>query len=234
MTTEKKEKEKSDRSWGGSSEFSNFSGSLGMSSGNDFQRAIAPFVRVIFPSLAETPNLDHLDTAGLDYVIWSDDYTFPVAIQAKGWQVSAEKLGYSQIQQCKKSLLSLKKRKDVHVTRYIIIHNRDHRSEIFRKGIEALIQEHTIEKTADHIEVWDRRTLLNKVFNSMHDRLLVALSKDSKRRAALGLDLIQSIGGLTPVTNVPLSSVLAKTDQFQLTLNERTSRLFSDPAKQQA
>ena len=99
------------RSWSGSSEFVKISGELAVLTGNRFQRAIAPFLRVLFPEIIEVPNLEKIDCAGLDYVVWSEKYSFPVGVQVKGWEVSAEKLGANQIRQCDDSLAALARRK---------------------------------------------------------------------------------------------------------------------------
>lgn len=221
----------SSRSWGSSGDFTHISRELAALSGNKFQRAISPYLRAIFPGIIETPNLDHLDRAGLDYVVWSEKYQFPVAVQVKGWEISAEKLGYSQVKQCEKSLLSLQEREDISVEKYIILHNRDHRSKTFRTKINALIKKHNKEGTAPKIEIWDRRTFLNNVFDSMKRKLLVALKEDAQRRSALNLDFIQSANNILPITDLPLSSIMAEANQYRLVQRRPHSEKIADPAQ---
>ena len=229
-TGDRLENERQFRSWSGSSEFGKISGELAILTGNRFQRAIAPFLRVLFPGIIEAPNLDKIDRAGLDYVVWSEEYIFPVGVQAKGWEVSADKLGYSQIRQCDESLAALAKRKDIEVGKYVFIHNRDSRSRGFREGIDVLKRKYVGGQIGE-IEFWDRRDFLNKVFDAVKYKLIDSLYNDARRKFALGLDLVQSLVSVDPIKIVPLASRLAKADQHQLTFEGQLTELYEDPAK---
>lgn len=206
-------------------------GELVVLSGNDFQRKIAPYLRAIFPGIIEAPNLKHIDNSGIDYVQWSDDYHFPVVVQVKGWEVSADNLGDSQIKQCEKSLLSFHSRTDMHAARYIIVHNRDHRNSVFRESLFALLNDYREKGIAENIEVWSLHDFINIVFDAILKRLLHALKKDAQRRFELGLELVKYHGEIEPICRVPISSQIASTDQYKLLLKENVDVKLADPTE---
>lgn len=228
----KKDKNKIVRSWSGTTDYSRLSNELGILARNDFQRKIAPFLKIVFPDIIEAPDSKHIDNSGIDYVCWSDDYNFPVAVQSKGWEVAAERLGNDQVNQCEKSLLSLEKNTNIRVERYIIVHNRDHRSLKFRRKINDLIAKYEAkDNNIGKIEVWSRREFLNKVFDEVSGRLLNALMNDAQRRLKVGLDLMMAHGAINPITFVPVSSQIARTDQFRLLIDDDVAVNLKDPAR---
>ena len=104
-----------------------------------FQRGIRPLLEVIDPAMQETPGRGSADRCGVDHLVWERDGVFPLIVQTKGFAVDAAQLGRDQIRQCRDSIRTFRDSGLV-AERYILIHNRDGRSDAFRETVLAELE----------------------------------------------------------------------------------------------
>lgn len=108
-----------------------------------------------------------------------------VAIQTKGFEQDARTLGSSQVDQCQRSFDKTRrsaKKNGFRIGRYILLINRDLRSEVFRKEVEQIGPDLLVETgVAESFEVWSAHDLVNRGMDELRERLereLTTMSRD--------------------------------------------------------
>src|SRR5438552_2451134 len=94
------------KAWTDKKEYQLFAAQLATSVGRDFERAVLPFIRIIWENAISPTPMGSYDRLGADHLVWADDEPFPLVAQCKGFEVPEEELGKAQIAQCLKSIES--------------------------------------------------------------------------------------------------------------------------------
>ncbi len=78
----------------------NIRGQLTICSGDEFERVVLHYLRVLWPTMLQAPRLQQLDRSGIDLCVLDDNRSdfFQVVVQAKGFKV-AEELLQKQVDQ---------------------------------------------------------------------------------------------------------------------------------------
>lgn len=98
-------------------------GTLSNANGDEFERTVLHYLRVIWPAMIQAPRLQRLDRFGVDLCLPDSDTHFSVVVQAKGFKVD-EQLTESQV--TGQILPSIKKFRESPLIcdEYILLHNR--------------------------------------------------------------------------------------------------------------
>ena len=206
--------------WLARTKFKKLSAELAGTAGRDFQRRVRPYLRSLFPDLVEARDLRWIDQAGIDLYVWGSGDVFPVAVQCKGFEVRENELGRRQAQQCVASIEKLGS-ENVKVDRYILIHNREGRSQEFRDTVDDALQNLVSVGNAATAEQWSRHRFLREVGDALYSRAKVVISN---RRAESTRSLHEQLGEPGPVALVPAELSQLELDQHGIK-SESTRRV---------
>src|SRR5437870_4518609 len=123
--------------WSGSTVWKKHSGYLATAEEDEFERRLLPFLRLRWPLIVQAPRKRHWDARGIDLFVWSDSGALPIVVQAKGFKV--RELGADQLRQVEESIDKFEK-SDVQADMYLLVHNRDSRSEDFRRRVATRME----------------------------------------------------------------------------------------------
>lgn len=175
------------RSWAASAGFSALKQKLEPQIGDDFENACAPFLQLVFPEINHARRLGVRDKYGIDYFVQHAGTShMAAAIQTKGFERDAQTLGRSQISQCRasfdKTRKSAKKKKDgFRIGRYILLVNRDLRSDTFRKVVDRIGPDLLVNTgVAESFEIWSAHDLVNRGMDELRERLEQGLTTASR------------------------------------------------------
>src|SRR5688572_16967023 len=213
-------------SWAGTTQFQQIAGALASRVGRDFQRAIVPFVRAIWPQAVESPDLATWDQCGIDHMVWSDSLGFPLVVQAKGFEVREEELGSNQIVACERSIQSFLT-SDLKTTQYLLIHNRHGADPEFRRRIGLALDALVKAGKADIAELWNLRTLLLRSFDGVRQRVESAAAEGSLARRVQALEVSPTLAA--PVERVPYERYTLTADQHALLKSSERKYFNDDP-----
>lgn len=177
------------RSWASVAGFSSLKQRLEPQVGDDFENACSPFLSVIVPGINHSRRLGVRDKYGIDYFFSAAGMSrMSVAVQTKGFEQEAQALGEKQIEQCRKSLEKTRRSANKHgfrIDRFILIINRDLRSNEFREVIHRIGPELLVKAgIADSFEVWSAHDLVNRVMDKLCCQLEIGLSAASRDAAS--------------------------------------------------
>ena len=212
--------------WTGKREFKKLSGELALREGLDFQRAVLPILHVIWPAALEAPPRRTLDRVGVDHLVWADESPLPLVVQCKGFVVGEEEVGASQIDQCLKSIATFRS-SGLRAMHYVLVHNRDNRSETFRRRVGAALESLVKEGTADSAELLDRTGLLIRAFDRMLDH--VRRSFEAKQLSLVDYHAAQGLERVSPLSKVPIRVRELVADQYRLMNQSEPATLLADP-----
>lgn len=142
----------------------------------DFARKAGSLLRILYPDLISTPDRQRWDAAGIDYLCWVDQGTFPCVVQCKGFHV--QELGEAQVRQIRDSIESFID-SDASCGEYLLVHNRDGRFKPFNNEVSLLLKEMITRGKAKRARLLDRHTLLNET-----KRVLTARIEEDIRNAS--------------------------------------------------
>jgi hypothetical protein len=154
--------------WSSLTVYKKNSGRLAESAERDFERAVIPFLRVIWPSLQQARPRKEWDQKGIDLFTWSDEGSFECVVQCKGYIV--RELRRKQLYEARKSINSFKDSGEK-AKNYIFLHNRDRRWRDFHSEIEEELSALVTSGIVETAELWSRREMLFKVFDAMRRKL---------------------------------------------------------------
>jgi hypothetical protein len=202
---------------------------LAVKTADDFERSALRLLRLIWPSIVGTPRLRKFDRAGADHLVWSDTPPFPVVVQCKGWEVGDEDLGKSQIDKCKKSIESFIKG-GLKAERYILVHNRTGRNEVFRKAVQNELDVLVQSGSVPRAELWSRQQLAQEAFEAVYHRFL-----DEAPQTNLNYhNIFQWIEQVRwdPIKSVPLKTRVLSVDQYRLVSSSAEQSKTADPCEE--
>jgi hypothetical protein len=182
----------------------------------DFERAVLPLLRCMWPDLEQCPARKDYDNRGVDLISFSRDDTIACAIQCKGF-FKIEGLADDQFFPIKDSIEKFRN-SGLHTKTYILIHNQDARNRNVANKIDGLLKQLVSEGVADEALQWDRHEL----FDALQKRLWEMLDDRIAEQAKMQLDQASRRFRLTEdhVAAVPLKRrhlTLKRGDQAQLT-----------------
>jgi hypothetical protein len=117
-----------------------------------------------------------LDRAGIDLLVWSDDFKFPWAVQCKGFK--EVDLGESQIKQI---LASIRKfaNSPYSCDHYVLLHNRTSQNreatKLIRESLAHLLQS----GKASTVHLWDRQKFIVEVQSRLRGLILERMQSDA-------------------------------------------------------
>jgi hypothetical protein len=202
---------------------------LAVKTADDFERSALRLLRLIWPAMVGTPRLRKFDRAGADHLVWSDTPPFPVVVQCKGWEVGDEDLGKSQIDKCKRSIESFVKG-GLKAERYILVHNRTGRNEIFRKAVQKELDDLVQSGAVPRAELWSRQQLAQEAFEAVYKRFL----EQAPQTNINNHNIFQWIEQVRwdPIESVPLKTRVLSVDQYQLVSTSAENIKIADPCEE--
>lgn len=210
--------------WTDSTIFSKTVSVLRSEDGRDFERAVLPLVRIIWPSAVAMRSMNAIDQKGIDIAEFSDD-AFSVAIQCKGFRVSD--LGADQSAQCIDSINTFLA-SDARADTFLLIHNRPGPFDGFRQRVQARLEDIVAQGRARRAELWDARLLVQHAMQALFERVFEFARTRSLARA--GILREQTGHAEAPVTEVPFASAMLAADQHRLAAASDEVRTVADPA----
>lgn len=162
--------------WSGLTVRKHHSGFLAVAERDEFERRVLPFLRLRWPTIQQAPRTRGWDAKGIDLLVWADDGPLPLVAQAKGFLVQT--IGPDQIRQIEASIDAFEA-SDVAADCYLLIHNRDNRSEELRRRVAAKLERLVVTGRVKRFEFWDRLTTLDRSY----DRMVELLSARLRQRA---------------------------------------------------
>lgn len=154
-------------------------GKLSIASGDDFERTALHYLRILWPTLIQSPRLQQLDRYGVDLCVPESDSHFAVVIQAKGFKV-AEELIKSQVTD--QILPSIQKflGSPLSCDHYVLLHNRDGSERtlaaLIQEKLDGLIQA----GKAKHVQLWDRDIFIKEIRNRLETHIRAKLAERSQ------------------------------------------------------
>jgi hypothetical protein len=215
--------------WTESTAYRRIQNELAVRTADDFERAALRLLRLIWPSATGTPRRRKFDRAGADHLVWSDAPPFPVVVQCKGWEVSEDELGKSQLDQCLASIESFR-RGGLTAERYVLAHNRTGKNRIFCAEVEAALAGLVEAGLAESAKLWSRQRIAQEAFTAVYKRYLTELPRFNLNR----FDLFKQIEHTDwePLERVPLTSRVIKVDQYKVVGSGATETKNGDPCRE--
>lgn len=155
-------------------------GELAVASEREFERRVAPILKLFRSDVVQTPARQHLDRAGIDFVVWSDEGPFPWVVQCKGFK-EQNGLGPSQLRQILKSIEKFRKSK-WSCDEYVLLHNRTGENREAERTILENLARLQDEKKAAATRLWDRQTFIRDARGRIRDILVERMREDAARR----------------------------------------------------
>lgn len=214
--------------WTDSTAYRRIQTELAVRTADDFERAALRLLRLVWPGAVGTPRRRKFDRAGADHLVWSDEPPFPVVVQCKGWEVSDDELGRSQIAQCLASIESFRKG-GLTAERYVLAHNRTGKNRDFCAAVEAALAELVESGLARSAELWSRQRVAQEAFAAVYRRYLAELPRFNLSR----FDLFKQIEHTRwePLARVPLTTRAIKVDQYRLVESGAAEAKVADPCR---
>lgn len=223
------------RSWSAGAGFSALKQRLEPQVGDDFENACALFLQLVFPEINHARRLGVRDKYGIDYFVRRTGTShMAVVIQTKGFEQDAQTLGRSQVDQCQRSFDKTRKsakKNGFRIGRYILLINRDLRSDTFRKEVERIGPDMLVKTgVAKSFEIWPAHDLVNRGMDELRERLEQGLSAASRD---IALQYLQ-FGALHTTTaihgEIPSKWQEHTFDQHSITDSEQPKEKMNDVA----
>lgn len=156
-------------------------GELAVASGKEFERRVAPILRLFQSDVIPTPEMQHLDRAGIDFITWSDEGPLPWVVQCKGFK--EQELGSSQVEQILESIDKFRK-SEWTCEEYAILHNRESKNREAVHVIEESLARLREEKKAVVTRLWDRQSFISDARKRLRDIFVERMRDDAARLLA--------------------------------------------------
>lgn len=163
--------------WTSLTVWSRLSERLSVSVGREFEKAVLPWLQIIWPTLTQPPELGHWDKKGIDLMSWSDEHGLDVVVQCKGYEVIEP--GRQQLRQAKESIAKFRDAEQ-HADHYLLIYNRPGKNRDFHLELEESINELVSIGKVRKAAVWSRETILRHVFDAMARRIDAQLVESAR------------------------------------------------------
>jgi hypothetical protein len=215
------------RSWGGKHEIPWFLSRLSSDKEPSFERlvplllrlALAPPDRMLGEEALQFQNGGYLADAGQE--------ALPVFVQPVAFQEPSENLGEPHVLRCREAIERFS-RGPLQAAVYVLVHNRDPRSPVFRKGLEREMEALRSSGRVACTLAWDARDLIETAFDSLFDLTLATARAGGLSVAPVEMTLASSRDLLT---EVPLRVSRLTADQHRLGVDDDPgSEMVADPA----
>jgi hypothetical protein len=162
---------------GGAKAWKQLGGELAVAVDRDFERAVLPLIRILWPQMTQSRGLAAFDKAGVDLVALGDDERIECAVQCKGF-FKLEGLADDQLGQIAKSLTTFR-RSGLVTDTYILLHNRDGRNKAIAAKIDAALAELVDTGVANRVIQWDRFAFLKAIETKLTEMMGERVSEQS-------------------------------------------------------
>lgn len=150
-------------------------------SDRDFERVVFPYLRIAFPQLCHPSSLGGLDKKGVDIGYVLPGEVMPVVIQCKGFKVTVDELGKSQIDQVGNSVKRFRE-SGLRCQQYILLYNRGGENQIFESNVKIHLASLVTEGLAKTAALWSLNKLLKELERELDNAMVKALSAWSADR----------------------------------------------------
>ncbi|HRC85592.1 MAG TPA: hypothetical protein PK413_08285, partial [Thermoanaerobaculia bacterium] len=198
------------RAWTGSREHGVLSGQLAAADPEAWVRLALPLVRAVASVPGEILSASALTAVADGFLLSVPGPGPPWFVQFLHFAEPGDRLGELHLEVCQASVRKLTESR-VSASRYLLIHNSDHRNPAFRQGLETAVSEPVRAGRVERAEVWDRQRLLREAFNAMASHVLA-----SARAGALSVASVEQALVGEPLSEVPLQQSLLTANQHKL------------------
>jgi hypothetical protein len=153
-------------------------GELATATGREFERRALPLLRLFNRELILVPELQDLDRAGIDLLVWSDDRRFPWVVQCKGFKAK-EEIGKSQVKQVLGSIEKFR-HSEFSCANYVLLHNRTGENREAVQEIEKNLSALREEGKATSTLLWDRQRFISKAKERLRDVIVTRMREDAE------------------------------------------------------
>lgn len=188
-----------------------FRGQLAVASGRDFERRAAPVLKLFRSDVVQTPEMQHLDRCGIDFVVWSDNGLLPWVVQCKGFK-EREDIGPSQIDQILKSIEKFRQ-SEWSCEEYVLLHNRTGENRDAERTIQASLARLREEGKAAVTQLWDRMAFIRNARNRLRQIFIERMREDADRLLLRQEGLFKFGSVYVPDVPVTEKSLLIKRDE---------------------
>lgn len=151
----------------GTKTWKRLSGELQAATDRDFERAVLPLARAIWPNLVQPRGMKVFDRAGADLVEFGEDDELVAVVQCKGL-FKVEGLADDQFPQFEQSIDSFRK-SGLKAGTFAIVHNQDGRNTAITARIENALAPLVTSGQVDKAILWDRKAFLRVVEDRLRD-----------------------------------------------------------------
>src|ERR1700722_2359033 len=188
--------------------FRRLKGILRTATDRDFERAVLPWLRLLWSDTVPAPALGYYDRNGVDLIAWKTDQHAELVVQCKGFKVSENELGDDQVNQCLESIRKFEVA-GLGATTNLLVYNRYGNHEQFRPPLKAALDRLVKSAQVQRAELWPCDKLLRESARFMRRRFLTSMrgKETVLRRDAMAAGEIY---------NVPLRTSDITVDRYQL------------------
>lgn len=209
----------------GSTTFRRLKGSLQTADSRDFERAVLPWIRLLWLDTIPAPALQSYDRIGVDLIALTNNGQADLVVQCKGFKAVEQELGPDQVRQCLESITSFAASEYKAIT-YLLVYNRLGSRDSMRAPIEGALQRLVSSGQVRRAELWPCDKLLREASSCLKKRFLKAIgsqSEDLRRRMATNTGALH---------DVPLRRSQLIVDRYQLKEKAEHADSISDPARE--
>lgn len=167
----------------------------------DFERAVLPLMRLLWPQMIQPRGLAHYDKAGVDLVAFDENEKIVCAVQCKGF-FKAEGLLGDHFNQISGSIAKFRK-SELIAKKYILIHNQDGRNKEVAARIDDDLKTLVSSGKAEEAVQWNRHYFL-KIIEEKIQGLIAKRVEEQSNLELLRIDR-QFMSGRSYVADVPVS-----------------------------
>lgn len=215
------------KAWTDKKEYKHLKGTLYQLTSVEFERAVLPLVRLLYPDTIQAAPTRGLDRAGIDLFAWGEDAPYSLVTQCKGFKVTETELAGEQLAQCLASIDAFR-RSGITAQRYLLVYNRDARNRDFREGLERVLAGLVASGQVEAAEHWPLDRFLQSCFGAMFERVKsIATTRNISARR-----LLEDVGAFAvePIEEVPLETRRMVANQYQLRSATAPIAMVADPA----
>ena len=186
-------------------------GELAVATDREFERRAAPILKLFQPDVVQTPARQHLDRAGIDFLVWSDDGPLKWVVQCKGFR-EQEGLGRSQLNQILRSIEKFR-RSEWSCEEYVLLHNRTGENREAERIIQEELSRLRTENKAITTRLWDRQSFIRDARKRIRDLFIERMRDDANQLLHRQSGLFRFGGLYVPLVPVTESSLTIKRDK---------------------
>jgi hypothetical protein len=146
----------------------------------DFEHRVLPWLRLRTPELVQPSALKELDWKGVDIAFVTPGKVFPLVVQCKGFEVTVDALGASQVAQVAKSVDSFVK-SGLKCAEYVLLFNRGGNNRSFAKDARQELDRLTTAGCAATARLWSLDDLIKELNSVVTRKVVDALTSWSER-----------------------------------------------------